>query len=571
MGCGRIAVVFVIALNLFAARNTVHAATFTCAAGDVSCLITSIATANATPEPDIIQLAAGSYSLTDVQSYADGWTGLPSVTGTLSLVGAGRDVTGIGRDNAAGRFRLLHVAATGNLTLRDLTLHGGEPPDNDPSELGADGGALINKGGTVTIIDCTVTDNHTRYGKGAAIRNLGTLFLANSTVSNNDASVGRGAGGIFNTGSLSIANTLLYGNWNYGGAGAIGNLGGTVTIDTSTLRDNHAGEDLKGGGIANVGGTVTITRSALHHNWGDRGGAIFNAGIITIADSTIGHNVGIEGGAAIENDGGTVMLTNATVSRNTSFADFSWSAAINNSRGSVRLQNAVVALNTSDRMGGNSAFFWDCGGPVTSLGNNLIGALDGCTLGLSPSDLIGDPGLDSFVENGPPGNGHFPLLSTSTLIDAGNDSACSTVDQLGHPRVGHCDIGAVEYQPASLSVAIAVHRGESDTASLNPRRRGTIPVVILSDGTFSAADVDPSTVRFGKTGTEAAAVRFTLEDVNSDNAADVVFFFRMPETGFACGDTQAHLRGGTLAGQLIHGSEAIVTVGCQKRLTFSSK
>src|SRR5919108_621659 len=58
----------------------------------------------------------------------------------------------------------------------------------------------------------------------------------------------------------------------------------------------------------------------------------------------------------------------------------------------------------------------------------------------------GDPGLGAFTDDGTPGHGHFPLLPTSQAIDAGNDAVCPDTDQLGQPRVGPCDIGAIEFQ-----------------------------------------------------------------------------------------------------------------------------
>src|SRR5262249_40639695 len=87
----------------------------------------------------------------------------------------------------------------------------------------------------------------------------------------------------------------------------------------------------------------------------------------------------------------------------------------------------------------------DCAGPVTSLGNNLIGEITGCNIILQPSDLTGDPGLADFRDTGKPGNGHFPLLPTSRAIDAANSSVCPEKDQIGQPRKPHCDIGSIEF------------------------------------------------------------------------------------------------------------------------------
>jgi len=103
----------------------------------------------------------------------------------------------------------------------------------------------------------------------------------------------------------------------------------------------------------------------------------------------------------------------------------------------VTLQNTMLALTETES---------DCQGPITSLGNNVLGDPTGCDITLLDSDLTGDPGLDTFTDDGTPGNGHFPLLPTSQVIDAGNDAACPPTDQLGQPRVGPCDIGAIEFQ-----------------------------------------------------------------------------------------------------------------------------
>jgi len=90
----------------------------------------------------------------------------------------------------------------------------------------------------------------------------------------------------------------------------------------------------------------------------------------------------------------------------------------------VLLQNSILARNDADVPGQIAPS--DCTALVTSLGNNLIGnrTFTGCTITLQPTDLTGDPGLGTFTDNGTPGNGHFPLLSSSQAIDAGNNAVC---------------------------------------------------------------------------------------------------------------------------------------------------
>jgi len=116
--------------------------------------------------------------------------------------------------------------------------------------------------------------------------------------------------------------------------------------------------------------------------------------------------------------------------------------------------------------------------------------------------------------------------------------------------------------PLSTTVQIDIKPG-SFPNSINPRSKGVIPVAILTTDSFDARTVDPATVLFGRTGTEATAVQFALEDVDTDGDIDFIFHFNTQDTGLVCGDTTAILGGGTLGGQAITGSDPIATVGCQ--------
>ena len=111
-------------------------------------------------------------------------------------------------------------------------------------------------------------------------------------------------------------------------------------------------------------------------------------------------------------------------------------------------------------------------------------------------------------------------------------------------------------------VAIDIKPG-SFPNSINPKSRGRIPVAILTTDTFDATTVDPTTVRFGPTGTEAAPVQSAFEDVNGDLETDMIFHFQTQVTGIACGDTKASLTGETFDRQMIQGADSIKTVGCK--------
>jgi hypothetical protein len=103
----------------------------------------------------------------------------------------------------------------------------------------------------------------------------------------------------------------------------------------------------------------------------------------------------------------------------------------------------------------------------------------------------------------------------------------------------------------------------SDPNSINRRSKRMIPVAILTTDTFDATTVDPTTVLFGPTGTEAAPMHSALEDVDGDGDSDLILHFNTQQTGIQCGDTSATLTGKTLGGQEVEGVDSINVVGCQ--------
>jgi hypothetical protein len=123
--------------------------------------------------------------------------------------------------------------------------------------------------------------------------------------------------------------------------------------------------------------------------------------------------------------------------------------------------------------------------------------------------------------------------------------------------------GDVVIASAVLSVAIDVKPGSMPN-SINPNSQGEIPVAILTTDTFDAATVDPTTVRFGRSGTEAAPVQSALADVDGDGDIDRILHVNTQETGIRCGDTSASLTGQSFGGQAVGGSDSVNIVGCRQ-------
>jgi Right handed beta helix region len=411
-----------------------QAADFACAAGDVACLIDAINQANTNGEANTITLKAGTYTLTAADNNTDGPNGLPSVTSTLTIRGQGAESTSIERNFGFTPpfFRLGHVAATGNLTFDRLTLRGG-----GLGGAGANGGNLFNQQGTLTLTNSTLTSGSASLG-ACIFNQRGTVTLAETTVTDCRAQEG---GGIENDGGrvVLVHSIMARNGGQFGGGGIFNFRGGTVTLLQSTLRDN--GLTGPGGGLNNfdTSSTVHIIDSTIADNAAEVGGGIYNRGTMTILNSTIANNrssgpLSFSQGGGVSNFSGTLTILNSTIANNQAPRGGGGLAG----SGFVLL-NTILTRNTGQPGP-------DCLGTVISQGNNLIGDPTGCTITLQPSDLTGAPGLDTFTDDGTPGNGHFPLLPTSQAIDAGNDAACPRTDQIGEPRVGPCDIGAIEFQ-----------------------------------------------------------------------------------------------------------------------------
>jgi hypothetical protein len=297
-------------------------------------------------------------------------------------------------------FRILQVATTGVLTLKALTVRGGF------SGSGNLGGGILNAG-TLTLIKSAITRNSAAEVGGIA-NDQGTVIVRKCTISSNNSAHS---------------------------AAGLENRGGTVLITTTTFAGN-GGEGCCA--LSNFeGGYTTITDSAFIDNASNFAGGIFNGGTLEVTNTTFARNPagGAGRGAAIDNSG-TLLLINSTLADNSS-SFIGRSALFSEMNATTIMQNTILARTTG--------FATDCSGTVISLGNNLIGDPTGCTITLRPSDLTGDPGLDTFTDNGRPGNGHFPLLPTSPAIDMGSDAVCPRTDQLGRRRIGPCDIGAIRF------------------------------------------------------------------------------------------------------------------------------
>jgi CSLREA domain-containing protein len=258
--------------------------------------------------------------------------------------------------------------------------------------------------------------------------------------------------------------------------------GATVTIDGNNTNRIFFASDLTLDGLTLTGGNASDPDPLTGFN----GGAIFttSGGSLTITDSTISGNSTDSAGGGIAANGPT-SLTNVTISGNTTTGqggggldaagtslaldhvtisdnhNTNTSAAISIVAGGLYTQattatvhNSVIAGNTSANTATHAP---DCQGTLTSGGGNVIGDASGCTVTPLTSDAVGtqmapvNPLLGPLANNGGVTFTHG-LLAGSPAIDRGV-AVCAAADQRGvaRPQGLACDSGAVELIPPPTS------------------------------------------------------------------------------------------------------------------------
>jgi hypothetical protein len=379
--------------------------------------------------------------------------------------------------DAAGLGRVVYISGT-EATLDGLFITGGEASGAGGSDYG---GAIRMVDATLVLSNSTLYDNRADYG-GGIYADGGQLSLTGVYIRENTA--GAWGGGLYTWGSRVTADNVEFTEntaTTDDGGGLIVRSSSSLTLTNSTVHSNTAGNDGAGvtvdsstavisqsavisnvastdrpmglgGGLYNSFGTLVLNASTVAYNHAHYGGALYNNGqATTFTNSTLYANT-VTGDAAILNDnGGTVTLTNSTVSQH------AFSAIWNNGDSQTTLVHSTIAQNTGgvrSNGGGitiNSTILandTDCNLSATtfSSGGYNLSIDSSCTLTATGDLTNTDPLLGSLSDNGGSTLTHLPL-SLSLAIDAIPEISCTLItDQRGTPRPvdGACDVGAVE-------------------------------------------------------------------------------------------------------------------------------
>jgi predicted outer membrane repeat protein len=224
---------------------------------DTDALATAITNANGAGGGTITLTAGCTYSIVTPASATDG---LPVITGNINIVGAqGTTIT----RSAVALFRILEVAASGNLHLSNVIITNGNTAGL--------GGGILNSGGTLLLNGVSLQGNTGSNGGAVSNSGTGNAQIFNSTLrSNTTTSVG--GGGIMNFGTLTLSGSTVSKNHApINGGGLNTQPGGVSDISATSFLQNTATS--LGGGISNLG-TTRLTGSTVQHNTGSAGGGI---------------------------------------------------------------------------------------------------------------------------------------------------------------------------------------------------------------------------------------------------------------------------------------------------------
>jgi parallel beta-helix repeat protein len=495
-----------------------------------------------------------------------------TITGGSAVDGAGLDNFGeatltyctVAGNSASADGGGVNDGGTGTTTLTDCTISG---------NTAFFGGGLYNSSGTTKVIGCTVSGNTAYTGGGMFNTSSGSIAIDGGTTSDNTAYGATGSGGgIFNAGSLSVADSYFEANHSdvyYGGG--LENYHGPATLADCTFSSNTATD---GGGVSNFGGSLTAIGCAISGNSASFGGGLYNTGTETtkLTDCTISGNSAFNGGG-VDNvgtatlkystisgnsaaragssslgaglfDQGTATLTNCTIAGNSAgtsgggieaqgtvtvtFSTFAGNRATYG--GAIDNYNGLYTVTVEDSvLAGDSATT----GPefcnsVTSAGHNLVAEIDNSS-GWVSSDLTGTAAhplnalLAALGQYGGPTQ-TIALLPGSPALGTGISVSGVTTDQRGvtRPSTG-VDIGAFQSQgftltpvsgstpqSAVIDTAFANALGVTVTAkdSAEPVAGGVIAFAAPSSG--ASAKLSAATATIGSNG--VASVKATANN-----------------------------------------------------------
>ncbi|HSH95027.1 MAG TPA: right-handed parallel beta-helix repeat-containing protein, partial [Roseimicrobium sp.] len=251
--------------------------------------------------------------------------------------------------------------------------------------------------------------------------------------------------------------------------------GQTVTLDSLTITNGrgNSGSQNFGGGVYNNGGTVAISNSTISGNSASgsfsAGGGIYNnSGTVEITNSTISGNSSSSttfssyGGGIYNNGGATVEINNSTISGNSasSTSYYADGGGIFNMGGTVEITNSTISGNSA------SSPFDSYGGGIyiysgTVMITNSIIALNTAGYGPNVFGYVSDLGYNLVGSTA----GSTGFTGTGTQIDvADTNVGLAPLGNYGGPTQTHALlVGSFALRSAPGAATGSDQRGQNVT------------------------------------------------------------------------------------------------------------
>ncbi len=365
--------------------------------------------------------------------------------------------------DGANTYAFFQIYGGGNLTLKNLTVRGGQFNATHPIEALGGGitldhvtatnnnakSSVVYASGSTVITNSTFSHNsivnatNSSDYAGAAVRNVGgTVRISGSTFDHNTiktsgaviTSPGNG-GAISNesNGLLYVNNSSFTANSAFDGGAIRGDSSsdGKIHIRSSTFTGNKA---LYGGAIENFGNELRLDYDQFNTNAATNiGGALWNlSGLVFMNGSEFTGNTAVATGGAVHCDGNSLYVSSSTFSGNTSNA-----TNTDTSHEGGAIYSACYTVITNSTFYNNSALD-SIGGAISLTGNLFAGinsativanhALEGAAIS-SNNGFSGGPRLGALIFSG---NTHGHSCSGGPYTSVGrslaDDSDCGILD-----------------------------------------------------------------------------------------------------------------------------------------------
>lgn len=201
-------------------------------------------------------------------------------TGTITIDGQEKGII-IDGTYSSGTKSLINISENAKVTFTNITFKNNKSTEN--------GGAISQTSSSLTLNNCTITNNTAKYGGGIiSSKDVSTLTLNNTNITNNTATDGSG-GGIYGSSKITINNSNISNNTanTYGG--------GMIIKAEATIKDTIINENTvikNSGGGMRIDGTATMTGGEVKNNKSFEYGAgiDFNAGFFTYSNVVLENN-----------------------------------------------------------------------------------------------------------------------------------------------------------------------------------------------------------------------------------------------------------------------------------------